>query len=126
MHSAFPLLKTIAAECGYGVSTVKRALNELLEAGYIEKQARFDERKKGGQTSNLYILLIKESEPESPEHKPTQVKTDNAEDDCTEDNENIVLKGNQCAVFTYVELFGTNQKIPVSCWSGGQSIFVPP
>ena len=50
----FPSIKTIAAKCGYGVSTVKRALDELVKAGYIVKQARFDERKNGGQTSNLY------------------------------------------------------------------------
>ena len=52
----FPSIKTIAAKCGYGVSTVKRALDELVKAGYIVKQARFDERKNGGQTSNLYTL----------------------------------------------------------------------
>ena len=52
----FPSVKTIAAECGYGISTVKRALNDLCEAGYIEKTARFDKRKNGGQTSNLYSL----------------------------------------------------------------------
>lgn len=51
----FPSIKTIAAKCGYGVSTVKRALDELVKAGYIVKQARFDERKNGGQTSNLYM-----------------------------------------------------------------------
>lgn len=50
----FPSIKTIAAKCGYGVSTVKRVLDELVKAGYIVKQARFDERKNGGQTSNLY------------------------------------------------------------------------
>ena len=52
----FPSIKTIAAKCGYGVSTVKRALDELVNAGYIVKKARFDERKNGGQTSNLYTL----------------------------------------------------------------------
>ena len=52
----FPSIKTIAAKCGYGISTVKRALDELVEAGYIIKQARFDERKNGGQTSKLYNL----------------------------------------------------------------------
>ena len=33
----FPSIKTIAAKCGYGVSTVKRALDELVKAGYIVK-----------------------------------------------------------------------------------------
>ena len=53
----FPSIKTIAAKCGYGISTVKRALDELVEAGYIIKQARFDERKNGGQTSKKRMKL---------------------------------------------------------------------
>ena len=66
----FPSVKTIAAECGYGISTVKRALNDLCEAGYIEKTARFDKRKNGGQTSNLYSLTgnadtIEETAPDT-------------------------------------------------------------
>ena len=42
----FPSIKTIAAKCGYGISTVKRALDELVEAGYIIKQARFERAQK--------------------------------------------------------------------------------
>lgn len=67
-RECFPSIKTIAAECNYGVSTVKRALNDLCEAGYLQKQARFDERKKGGQTSNLYTLLV------VPEHPAEDTK----------------------------------------------------
>ena len=53
----FPSIKTIAKECGYSVNTVKRALDDLVEAGFVVKEARFDtERKHGGQTSNLYTL----------------------------------------------------------------------
>ena len=63
----FPSIKTIAAKCGYGVSTVKRALDELVKAGYIVKQARFDERKNGGQTSNLYTLCSDLPCPDEPE-----------------------------------------------------------
>ena len=62
----FPSIKTIAAKCGYGISTVKRALDELVEAGYIIKQARFDERKNGGQTSNLYTLCVEAPQPPRP------------------------------------------------------------
>ena len=39
------------------VSTVKRALKELIEAGYIEKTARFREKNRG-QSSNLYTLIF--------------------------------------------------------------------
>ena len=69
----FPSIKTIAAECGYGVSTVKRALGELLEAGYIQKEARFDERKNGGQTSNLYTLRAVQPEPSAPKPEEAPV-----------------------------------------------------
>ena len=54
----FPSIKTIAAKCGYGVSTVKRALDELVKAGYIVKQARFDERKNGGQTATSILYAL--------------------------------------------------------------------
>jgi len=37
----FPALKTIAAECGYGLTTVKRALKDLVESEFITKQAHF-------------------------------------------------------------------------------------
>ena len=47
-RSCFPLIRIIAAECGYGISTVKRALNDLEDAGYIKRKVRFDERKRGG------------------------------------------------------------------------------
>ena len=75
----FPSIKTIAAKCGYGVSTVKRALDELVKAGYIVKQARFDERKNGGQTSNLYTLCSDLPCPDEPENVP--VPEDDASDE---------------------------------------------
>ena len=65
--------------------TVQRALNDLIEAGYLKKNYRY--RSNRGQTSNLYTLLIKvddgdeknrcsqpeESESvESKEHKQTE------------------------------------------------------
>ncbi len=57
----FPSIRTIARECGYSVNTVKRALDDLVKAGFVVKKARFDkERKHGGQTSNLYTLNIVE------------------------------------------------------------------
>lgn len=66
----FPGIKTIAAECGYSVNTVKRALKDLEEAGFIKKEARFDvARKNGAQTSNLYTLQA----VEVPEKKRCEV-----------------------------------------------------
>ena len=50
----FPGHKTIAADLGVSVSTVKRALHDLESAGCVEKTARFHAR--NGRRSNLYKL----------------------------------------------------------------------
>ncbi|MEN3006009.1 helix-turn-helix domain-containing protein [Dehalobacterium formicoaceticum] len=54
--TCFPAIKTIAKECHISVNTVKRALDDLIKAGYVQKNARFIEEKNGAQTSNLYTL----------------------------------------------------------------------
>ncbi|WP_324824308.1 helix-turn-helix domain-containing protein [Sinanaerobacter sp. ZZT-01] len=60
MNTCFPGLKRIAQECGISVSSVQRAIRELLEFGLLKKQARHrDDR---SQTSNLYILADNHSE----------------------------------------------------------------
>lgn len=62
----FPSIKTIAKECGYSVNTVKRALDDLVQGGFVIKEARFDmERKHGGQTSNLFTLNIVQPKSEN-------------------------------------------------------------
>jgi DNA-binding transcriptional MocR family regulator len=52
---ARPSGTTLQGELGCSENTRKRAVNELVKAGYLEVQARTDER--GRQTANLYILL---------------------------------------------------------------------
>ena len=52
--SCWPGIKTIAADLGLSRSTVKRALNELVQRGYLTKSARY--RSNGSHTSNLYRL----------------------------------------------------------------------
>ncbi len=75
--TCFPSIKTIAKECGYSVSTVKRALNDLEKLGHIEKIERYDERKNGGQTSNLYVLkVVDENKNKSNKDKEENVTTD--------------------------------------------------
>ena len=101
----FPSIKTIAAKCGYGISTVKRALDELVEAGYIVKQARFDERKNGGQTSNLYTLFAEAPQPPAPE-QPTEPEPPmpDEEADKPEDSLSPMLDstpGEQSALFLF-------------------------
>lgn len=67
----FPSIKTIAKECGYSVNTVKRALDDLVQGGFVIKEARFDmERKHGGQTSNLFTLNI--VQPKNEDERPSK------------------------------------------------------
>ncbi|MGL5434570.1 MAG: helix-turn-helix domain-containing protein [Lachnospiraceae bacterium] len=61
--TCFPAIGTMAKHLHISVSTVKRALRELLENGYIEKNARY--RDNQGQTSNLYILILKDEQNNS-------------------------------------------------------------
>lgn len=122
----FPSIKTIAAECGYGVSTVKRALNDLCEAGYLQKQARFDERKKGGQTSNLYTLILTTDSvcSDNDEAEPEEIETTAKLDDTTE-----IKIVRRTAKAKESEEKNTSRRMDFSdllCWPGGQSIFVPP
>lgn len=65
-NTCFPAIKTIAKCCSISVNTVKRALDDLVEAGFVEKEARFIEAKNGAQTSNLYRLSAVFTEPEPP------------------------------------------------------------
>ena len=83
----FPSIKTIAKECGYSVNTIKRALDDLVESGFVVKEARFDtERKHGGQTSNLYTLNIVQSndnqkeEPVMAEKQVIDIVTESKEE----------------------------------------------
>ena len=52
--SCWPAVKTIARDLKLSRSTVKRALRDLEQTGYLEKQERY--RKNGSCTSNLYTL----------------------------------------------------------------------
>lgn len=51
----WPGIKTIAVELKLSQSTVKRALNDLCQAGRISKEPRW--RENGSLTSNLYRVL---------------------------------------------------------------------
>lgn len=135
----FPSIKTIAAKCGYGISTVKRALDELVEAGYIIKQARFDERKNGGQTSNLYILCAEIPQQPAPE-QPTEPEPPMPHEEADETGDDLSpmsasTPGEQSALFlfpAYSFANGLERKTgrhlcrPDAVWTGGQPIFVPP
>ena len=51
----WPGIKTIASELKLSRSTVKRALEELYQAGLVTRERRW--RKNGSCTSNLYRLV---------------------------------------------------------------------
>ncbi|MDE8333302.1 helix-turn-helix domain-containing protein [Erysipelothrix rhusiopathiae] len=57
--SCFPSVKTIAADLGISVSTVRRGIRTLEKNGYIRKEARF--RENNGNSSNLYTLIEKDA-----------------------------------------------------------------
>lgn len=59
----WPGLKRIAADCCISVSTVQRAIKELLSVGLVLKKANY--RENGSQTSNVYIVTENEKEKES-------------------------------------------------------------
>ncbi len=52
--TCWPGINTIAAGVSLSRSTVKRALNDLMKAGLVEKSSRW--RKNGSLTSNLYQI----------------------------------------------------------------------
>lgn len=131
--SCFPSLKTIAAECSYGLTTIKRALRELCEAGYVIREARFDKRKNGGQTSNLYTLAEIIPAREAAPVPQAEEAAGQKEIPCAE----IVPARDKCAsasacMFTYSFSDGMKRRIASGvsavspAWPGGQAIFVPP
>lgn len=67
--TCFPAIPTIAEQLHVSVSTVKRALHELVDAGFIKKDARYREKNRG-QTSNLYTIV----RPDNDSTIPTQYK----------------------------------------------------
>lgn len=65
-QTCFPAVPTISRELHISISTVKRAMRELVEVGYVAKESRFREGNRG-QTSNLYILRFPVAEEVSEE-----------------------------------------------------------
>lgn len=84
--TCFPAIPTMAEQLHISESTVKRALKELIEAGYIQKEARFRENN-GGQSSNLYTLILLE---QNPSENNTNLDHENKMD--TQTNINATVK----------------------------------
>lgn len=60
VNQCFPSINTIARDLHISCSTVKRALNDLEHAGFIERENRFRtyNEKTYGKTSNLYTVHL--------------------------------------------------------------------
>ncbi|WP_084295468.1 helix-turn-helix domain-containing protein [Desulfitibacter alkalitolerans] len=65
--TCFPAVKTIAKDCNMSARTVQRAINDLIDAGYVKKDYRF--RENGGQSSNLYTLVLNPDDGNEDEQK---------------------------------------------------------
>lgn len=84
-QTCFPAVPTIGRELHISISTVKRAMRELVEAGYVTKKSRFREGNRG-QTSNLYTLYFPE-EKNMPENAAVQEKPDQLQKEQSEQPE---------------------------------------
>ena len=76
--TCFPAIPTMAEQLHISVSTVKRALHELVQAGFIKKDSRFRDKNRG-QTSNLYTLVLRENTPEPLESKVSDVEPNSSD-----------------------------------------------
>ena len=81
---AFPSLTTIAKECNMSLNTVKNAIKDLCELGYIKKGKYEND---GGSNNNVYYIkyiveekIEKEIEVEGEDEKVTVVKDVDEED----------------------------------------------
>lgn len=54
-HKSWPGINRIASDLSLSRSTVKRAIGDLVKAGYVRKEAAYRENNRG-QTSNRYYL----------------------------------------------------------------------
>lgn len=89
--TCFPAIPTMAEQLHISVSTVKRALYELLDAGFIQKEARFREKNRG-QTSNLYTLVFREEAP-TPNNDNSAVSDNSEPINTTDDHDNADKSG---------------------------------
>lgn len=53
--TCYPSIGTISKELKLSRNTVKRGINDLMKAGFIQKETRL--RENGGRSSNLYCIL---------------------------------------------------------------------
>ena len=52
--TCFPSIPTVSRDTGLSEATVKRAIGDLVAAGWLQKEPRL--RRNGARSSNLYLL----------------------------------------------------------------------
>lgn len=145
--TCFPAIATMSRELHISVSTVKRALRELTESGFVKKKSRFRENN-NGQTSNLYMLqFVKENKKEDRKKVAVIGNIGQEEDmETLEIQKQTKIQGENekfnGAVFwlklisVFKSGFGGLAKIiisfviiaffPMHCWTGEGSNLIPP
>ena len=93
-QTCFPAVPTIGRELHISISTVKRAMKELVESGYVTKESRFRDGNRG-QTSNLYTLFFPEREPEQEKKEDHAEQTEPEQGDAKELAEAVESTGVQ-------------------------------
>ena len=93
-QTCFPAVPTIGRELHISISTVKRAMKELVESGYVTKESRFRDGNRG-QTSNLYTLFFPEREPEQEKTEDHAEQTEPEQGDAKELAEAVESTGVQ-------------------------------
>ena len=139
-QTCFPSVRTIARELHISVSTVKRAMQELIESGYVTKQSRFRESN-GGQTSNLYTLYFpkKVEEGEGVKQKESQqfsVKQSDYEEVCETDTDSGAEEGKKRYVEDRINVSEMktvysgkkfrNESTDFFWWTGEEISLIPP
>lgn len=81
----YPGIRTIAKDLKMSEPTVKRALRDLVLAGFVKKETRW--RENGGQSSNLYILSTVEKPVENAVEDVDNSPEDNIS--CSDQTEDI-------------------------------------
>jgi len=106
---AFPSVKKIAAACGMASSTVRKAIDRLIECGMLIKEYSYMKSTNGKnrQTSNKYYLAkAKITEGVTPTEEQTHMQNSSAPtpSDSEEIDNNVIYMSNSLSVCPYEEL----------------------
>lgn len=96
----------------------------MCEAGYIEKTARFDERKNGGQTSNLYALAeVTIAAKEDKENTDTEITV---KEDAPKAENSIDIEYSYTFSEGLKRIVKQTTETVSDGWTGGRFNFIPP